>query len=217
MSKEAVIHAKATKSPDTSERDLARQIARGLPLVTLVASIGVGVVSSVGPAILILAAGTLLGSIAFFWASVRTMSGDAPLAEHLAEAPARRHTTGDAADRKLRVLRALKDLEHERAVGKIDAADYEELVGSYRAQATALMREMDAEIEPLRAKAEEMARKHLTKRGLLEGEVAEAADASEPARDRRACAACGTSNEADARFCKKCGANVAKETSDASA
>lgn len=212
MSKDAVVVSKATKAkaPDTSERDLARQVAFGLPLVTLLGAVGVGFASSVGPAILVLAGGALLGTIAFFWASVRTLSGDAPLAEHLAEIRAHRHTTGDAAERKRRILRALKDLEHERAVGKIEDADYEEIAAEYRAQAKAVMREMDEDVAPLREKAEEIARKHLAKRGLVDGvEAAEERD-----DERVGCPKCNTSNEDDARFCKKCGTVLSRSRDD---
>jgi hypothetical protein len=201
---------KAKAAPDTSERELAQRIAFGLPIVTIGASIAIGFASSVGPAILVLAGGALIGTIAFFWASVRTLSGDAPLAEYLAEVPAHRHTS-DAAERKRRILRALKDLEHEHAVGKIEDADYEQIAAEYRAQAKEVMRELEEDVAPLREQAEEIARKHLAKRGLADGESASASDEV----DRRACAKCGTSNEADAQFCKKCGTAV-KEGSDAS-
>ena len=49
------------------------------------------------------------------------------------------------AEQKRRVLRALKDLENEHALGKIDDADYEAIAMQYRDEAKAMMREMDRE------------------------------------------------------------------------
>jgi DNA-directed RNA polymerase subunit M/transcription elongation factor TFIIS len=128
----------------------------------------------------------------------------------------------------VRAVRALKDLEHEHAVGKVDDADYAVLSAELRAQAKAAMKELDADVAPYRAKAEAMLRKHLKERGLAEGVVVEAdaeADASAeekapsaPAPARMACPSCGVSNESDASFCKKCGANLhPKEAADAQA
>ena len=101
-----------------------------------------------------MASGALLGTIALLWASVRTLSGDAPLPADL-EALAAQHRDVDAlGEQKRRVLRALKDLEGERALGKIDEADYEALAMQYREEAKALMREMDRNVAPALAEAE---------------------------------------------------------------
>ena len=79
------------------------------------------------------------------------MSGDAPLPADL-EALAAQHRDVDAlGEQKRRVLRALKDLEGEHALGKIDDADYEVIAMRYREEAKALMREMDRKVAPGRA------------------------------------------------------------------
>jgi hypothetical protein len=199
---------------DDMERALARTMGWALPAGTVLVSIGVGLLFGVGPAILVLAAGALVGVIGFLWASLRTLGGDAPLAEGLVTAVAMREEVSFTADRKRRVLRALKDLEHEHSIGKIDDEDYAEISAKYRDQAKAILREMDVEIEPLRAKAEALAKAHLATRGLEEKAAAapnaEAESAEEPAAPpasaspRQKCAKCATSNEPDATFCKKC-------------
>lgn len=202
---------------DDAERSLGRAVALGLPAVTVVGALTVGVMAGVGSGLLVLASGALLGTIALLWASVRTLSGDAPLQTGFEMVAARRHDVDALGEEKRRVLRALKDLEAEHALGKIDDADYESLVARYRADAKAVMREMDREIGPLRAEAERIAREYLSKRGLVDGGTAGPAEtAREP--DRAACAKCGTSNEPDAAFCKKCGAAIkaAAEEQDAS-
>jgi hypothetical protein len=198
---------------DEAERALGRVVSLGLPLVAVVAAVVVGIVSSVGSALLVLASGALLGTIALLWASVRTLSGDAPLPVDLEALAARRHGVDDLGEQKNRVLRALKDLESEHALGKIDDADYGSFVARYRDEAKTVMRQMDLEVAPLREQAERIAREYLEKRSLVDSPAPE----SGPVIDARpTCGACGTSNEPDAAFCKKCGSTLgAVETVDA--
>ncbi len=193
-----------TDDGDEAERFLGRVVAVGLPLVCIAAAIIVGFVASVGSALLVVASGALLGTIALLWASVRTLSGDAPLPVDL-ELLAAQHRDVDAlGEQKRRVLRALKDLEGERALGKIDEADYEALAVQYREEAKALMRQMDHDVAPALAEAEKIAREYLAKKGLGPSEPT---DAGAPS-DRLTCPACATSNDLDAAFCKKCGASM---------
>lgn len=205
---------------DEAERFLGRVVARGLPIVCVAAAIAVGFAASVGSALLVLASGALLGTIALLWASLRTLSGDAPLPADL-EALSAQHRDVDAlGEQKRRVLRALKDLEGERALGKIDEADYEAIAMQYREEAKALMREMDRNVAPALAEAERIANEYLTAKGLRSDDsdvaskaantIAVGASAGASPRGRVTCPGCATSNEPDAAFCKKCGAPVAK-------
>ncbi len=201
-----------------AERRLARYAAIGIPAGSVLAAIAVGLILSLGPAILVLLAGTLLGTIALLWASLRTLSGDAPLPLELEAMAARTRSVDDRAERKRRVLRALKDLELEHAVGKIDDKDFASLDGRFRDEAKAIMREMDDQIEPLREEAEKIAQKYLAKRNLADkgeqkhDQPEKAAAEEEPAAGGRVgCSKCSASNEPDATFCKKCGTSL-KET-----
>ncbi|HWL87456.1 MAG TPA: hypothetical protein VNO21_16745, partial [Polyangiaceae bacterium] len=106
------VTAVAAARTDDAERRLARRVAVGLPLFTIVAALAVGAVASVGPALLVLAGGTLVGTVALLWASLRTLGGDAPLPMDIEALDARAHRSTDAEERKREVLRALKDLEH---------------------------------------------------------------------------------------------------------
>jgi len=152
-----------------AERRLARYAARGIPIAAIGGAIGTGLLVGLGPAILVLAAGTLLSTIALLWASLRTLSGDAPLPTDLENIAVRSRKVDNLGEQKRRVLRALKDLELEHSVGKIDDKDFASLGDRFRADAKALMREMDGQIDPLREEAERLVQKHLEKRGLGDG------------------------------------------------
>jgi aminopeptidase N len=170
------------------------------------AAVVVGLVASLGSALLVLASGALLGTIALLWASVRTLSGDAPLPVDLEALAARRHGMDDLGEQKTRLLRALKDLETEHALGKIDDADYGAIVARYRDETKAVMRQMDLEVAPLREAAERVAREYLDKRGVATtAEPVASSEPTAPVDARPTCASCRTSNDPDAAFCKKCG------------
>ena len=105
---------------------------------------------------------------------------------------------------KALVLRSIKELEFDRAMGKVSEKDFAEMSGRLRARAARLMRQLDAGAG-YREQIEREIEKRLGK-------------APEPvSRDRRVyaarpglrcaavCASCNTTNDADARFCKGCG------------
>ncbi len=204
---------------DEAERFLGRVVATGLPIVTVLGAIGVGFVASVGSGLLVLASGALLGTIALLWASVRTLSGDAPLPADLEALAGQSHDVDALAEQKRRVLRALKDLASEHAIGKIDDADYEAIANQYRDEAKTLMREMDRKGAPSLVEAERVAGEYLASHGFGRVENGAGTNANAPAgagsnageRGRLACPGCATSNELDAAFCKKCGAAMRAE------
>jgi hypothetical protein len=227
--------AVAAKDDDT-ERALARMVSLAIPLIgggTAVVMLALG---RLGPAILVLAGTALVATIGFLWASLRTLSGEAPLPEGVADHVL--FTRIPAPERKRETLRALKDLEFEHSIGKIDEADYLTLSTKYRNTAKALMREMDEGLLPRRKRAERLIESYLAKRDL--GASAEAAKSAREEGDdapeesapgaeghdgapddrksapspRVACAKCGVSNEPDASFCKKCGAPLASDSPD---
>ena len=103
------------------------------------------------------------------------------------------HRTRVALEReKMLALRSIKELEFDRAMGKLSDADWKEMSGRLRARVGRLMRQLDAG-----AGYREQIERELERRL---GEKASATSSSE-----RACASCGTVNDADARFCKACG------------
>jgi len=173
--------------------------ALALAALTVVVGLSVGLVFGVASALLAFVTGALLGGILLVWHSLRTLAGDADVDAALELATSASAPT-ELDERKRRALRALKDIEQEHAVGKLDDRDFAALDTEYRARAKAVFREMDAELEPYRAKAEALVRVHLEQRHA-EGEKSEQAQL-------HACAACDTTNDADATFCKKCGAKL---------
>ncbi len=112
-----------------------------LPLVTLVGAAAAGATLGVEIALLVIAGGALVGVIALLWASVQSLTGESPLS--LEEALSLGAPSAEE-EQKRAVLRALKDLEFERSVGKIGDEDYRELSTRYRAEARRLIAALDA-------------------------------------------------------------------------
>jgi hypothetical protein len=94
---------------------------------------------------------------------------------------------------KLLTLRSIKELEFDRAMGKLSDADWQEMSGRLRARAAGLMKQLDAG-----AGYREQIERDLAKR------LAASPDAKGPVAGNF-CTECGTKNEGDAKFCKNCG------------
>ena len=185
------------------------------------------------PIVFLSAASVMLVLALFaFWQSVRALFGRG--VDEVAAA-----VGGDRAallDEKNALLRALKDLEFERGVGKVSEADFARLEASYRARAKAVLAGLDRDLGPWREKAEALARTHIPaapeaapreaepapEASAASSEPSEASivpdaakrgpatDDASPAVDARVtCAKCGAQNDADAVFCKKCAAKLA--------
>jgi ribosomal protein L40E len=105
------------------------------------------------------------------------------------------HRTRLALEReKTLVLRSIKELEFDRAMGKVSDEDFREMSGRLRARAMRLMRHLDAGADY---------------REQIEREVdAQLQDAPTTSADEHVCSKCRTANDADARFCKQCGQRV---------
>ena len=109
---------------------------------------------------------------------------------------------------KFLVLRSIKEVEFDRAMGKISDADFHEMAGRLRARAAGLLRQLDADSSGYRALIE----RELSTRVGRRAEPAQAASAGSaeqaPVPEAGACPACGTANDVDAKFCKSCGARI---------
>jgi hypothetical protein len=128
---------------------------------------------------MVLAGGALLGVIALVWGSVQSLTGEADLT--LDEALGLGAPTAQE-EQKRAVLRALKDLEYERSVGKVDEADYAELRDRYRADARRLLEQVDAGLGPARSRAEKLLEQRLTKLATPATEGAETRGKGKPSR-----------------------------------
>ena len=165
---------------ELDERRIARGVAIGLPLVTVTLTLVTGVTLGTPLAILVMASGMLLGVIALFWASLRILSGDAALSPELEALDATAHAVDALASRKKMLVRALKDLENERALGKLEEDDFDQLSHTYRGELKEVLTRIDASLEPHRPKAEDAARAYLAKAGLTEELKASSKKAPEP-------------------------------------
>lgn len=103
---------------------------------------------------------------------------------------------------KALVLRSIKELEFDRAMGKLSPKDFEEMSGRLRTRALSLMKELDEGGTGYR----EIIERELNAR-IAGGRLKP--DATETVRDTSVVTcACGTVADPDAAFCKRCGARV---------
>jgi len=260
----ALIHAfiapTVNENLDDSGPDTRKLVLGGFSLVVVLVILA-GLFVDASTALLVAAAGALISVIAVFWSSLRTLLGETPLSgadAYVFGAPPRVEE-----EQKRSVLRALKDIEFERSVGKISEEDYALLVRKYREEAKRLLQSIDEKSAVGRERAEALVQKKLRQVGLIEGSApaVEGSDqddevvtelAEKPIEDdaastesavaavamimgtkrpvkkkkkkakekpafevdesatATACGKCGTTNDKDAVYCKKCGTRVGK-------
>jgi len=94
---------------------------------------------------------------------------------------------------KTLVLRSIKELEFDHAMGKLSDQDFAEMGLRLRTRAAGLMRQLDAGAEYSTQIEQELARR-----------LAEAGIAAVPRTDRF-CTQCGAAAARSARFCGQCG------------
>jgi hypothetical protein len=141
------------------------------PLVVVIAAVLLGNLFGLGLGLLIVAGGVLGGSIWLIWSSLQGLGSEAPIT--LEEAISLGAPSAEE-EQKRAVLRALKDLEYERAVGKISDDDYNSLAEHYRSEAKRLLRAVDRDLSPERERAERILAERLA-----------ATDATKPPAARR--------------------------------
>jgi hypothetical protein len=94
---------------------------------------------------------------------------------------------------KTLVLRSIKELEFDHAMGKVSDADFAEMGARLRTRAAGLLRQLDAGASYTTQIEQELARR-----------LAAAGEARETRPDRF-CTQCGSKVAGDARFCGQCG------------
>lgn len=100
---------------------------------------------------------------------------------------------------KTLTLRAIKDLEFDRAMKKMSEEDFKEMSGRLRGRASRLIRQLEAGTG-YRDRIERDLAKRLGTADTPRETTARSAEST--------CAACSTANDVDARFCKSCGARL---------
>jgi hypothetical protein len=117
---------------------------------------------------------------------------------------------------KTLVLRSIKELEFDFAMGKIAKPDFDEMSARLRNRALGLMRQLDAG-GGYREQIEQEVKRRLEGAGSSRHqEVADDSADSEGEHSATAeavalptgCADCATENDPDAKFCKNCGAKL---------
>jgi hypothetical protein len=159
-----------------------------IPLAMIAATVAVMLSDFTHPAALLLLSASVVAAGFVGVAMHHALAGFAGTRRAALEPMSERRR--DAIEReKALTLRSIKELEFDKAMGKVSDADFSEVGGRLRAKAIALMQELELEptVEPAAA-------------------AAPAEAAAGPASG--ACASCGTANDVDARFCKHCGARV---------
>jgi hypothetical protein len=150
-------------------------------LGTLIAMVAVGLVFGPASAVLVLTAFAFISVIALFWTSLRTLLGETPIESADAFAIGAPRVEEE---QKRAVLRALKDLEFERGVGKISEDDYKVLVAQYRDEAKRLLRQLDERGAAHRARAEMIVAERFVVKGPASKEkIAEPIDDDEDQDD----------------------------------
>ncbi|TPV96773.1 MAG: zinc ribbon domain-containing protein [Myxococcales bacterium FL481] len=104
-------------------------------------------------------------------------------------------------DERRRLLRAIKELDFDLELGKLSKKDHAAISTKYRLRAIELGRELDGgeSLHPGLATA-------LQGNRSPSGEQPPVAESARSGH--RACPACGTENDDDARFCKACGGKL---------
>lgn len=171
--------------------------------------LGAGLLAAIGgaflayeslPAFFVLVAAIMfLLALAALFQSLRTALGD-PTAD-----VGLRATLPERAaliDEKNALLRAIKDIAYEHAVGKLSDADFERLDRAYRHRAKEVLRKLDEDLAPYLERAEKIVE------ARLEGSSGGKGKKRKKLGARRDCPSCGTSNAGDAVHCKECGARI---------
>jgi len=110
------------------------------------------------------------------------------------------------------VLRAIKELEFDRGMGKVSEKDFAEMSGRLRARAARIMRQLDAAslyreaIE--REVAQRLAAGSAARHPAYTAEQSQSSMGRVPPSGPAVCPSCSTHNDTDARFCKACGSKL---------
>jgi len=125
----------------------------------------------------------------------------APLARpdrELSAEPLSARLRADLEREKALALRSIKELEFDRAMGKVSPQDFDEMASRLRSRALGLMKQLDAGNTIYKSVIEKELQSRLQHRQSATAPQVRAAHVC----------ACGTTNDTDARFCKSCGTKL---------
>lgn len=96
----------------------------------------------------------LIAALVAMWNSLRAAFGGGPRVAIETSRDLPDHAALN--DEKASLLRAIKDLEYEHAVGKMGEADFQRLDAAYRARAKQVLAQLDRDVKPLYERAERL-------------------------------------------------------------
>jgi hypothetical protein len=177
-------------------------------IVSAVVALGVGIYawSSLGrftasSLFLVFAAAALAWVLWLVFSTARALTKE-PEREEAARTTGRRKKQLER--EKQMVLKALKELEFDFKMGKVSQTDFDEISGNYRKRAMRVMRQLDMT-------GDETDYRKLVERDVATRSKEKKEEEKKPATPK--CEKCEAQNEADADFCKKCGARLREEAS----
>jgi hypothetical protein len=110
---------------------------------------------------MVLSSTALLLALVALWSSLRrafaAASGEVEAISESAELPDR----AALLDEKKSLLRAIKDLEYEHAVGKISPEDFQRLDLAYRVRAKEVLALLEQDLAPYRSRAEDLVARYV--------------------------------------------------------
>ena len=102
------------------------------------------------------------------------------------------------------MLRSIKDLEFDHAMGKVSDKDFADMGARLRARAAGLIRQLDSGTNYRQAIEAEISKRIGSKPDQSAGRTL-SGPPTEPKAATKLCLSCCTPNDPDARFCKGCG------------
>ena len=117
---------------------------------------------------------------------------------------------------KMLAMRAIKDLEFDRSMGKLSQADFDEMAGRLRARAMSLIKQLDEDGSGYRSLIEREIQERVTSSPTVVVPPVTPAAPAEAVPEIEGACTCGTINDADAVFCKRCGSRLTPTAAPAS-
>jgi hypothetical protein len=177
-------------------------------LAGMLAATGVVLVSSgqTTSSVVVLSA-TVVASSLVAVAGYRWLAPLVAAQDEAADAPVAGRARAALEREKALVLRTIKELEFDHAMGKTSSAEFEEMRDRLKARAVGLMRRLEG--SDYRTIVERDLSTRAPSRAAAPP-VTSAAPAPAPSTLARVCGSCRGVNDVDARFCKHCGAPFAE-------
>jgi hypothetical protein len=174
-----------------------------------------------------IAAFTLVAVVGFLLSAAAALADEHEIVENVQVSGRRKK---ELEREKATLLKALKELEFDHEMGKVSDADFREIGSQYRTRAMRVLRQLDEQGADYKALVEKELKARLGVKKDSDDKSDEKSAGEKPTENQAEeqppeekkehrksdkktalmrCQACGTTNDSDAVFCKKCGKKVA--------